>query len=82
MHHGLIMWLIIGGIAGFLAGKLTRGSGYGVLADIALGLAGAFVGGWLFGLVGIGPGHGLVGSTVTATVGAVALVMATRAITG
>lgn len=82
MHHGLIMWLIIGGFAGFLAGKLTRGSGYGVVTDIVLGLAGAFVGGFVFSLVGIGPGHGVIGSLITATAGAVLLVMASRAVKG
>ncbi len=78
MGHGLIAWLIIGGIAGFLAGKVTRGAGFGVLADILLGIVGAVIGGHLFGLFGISAGTGWIGSIFTAFVGAVVLLWVVR----
>jgi uncharacterized membrane protein YeaQ/YmgE (transglycosylase-associated protein family) len=78
--HGIIVWIIIGGVAGWLAGLLVKGSGFGLFADIAVGIVGAFVGGWLAGLIGIGTGAGLIGSIVTATIGAVVLLLALRAI--
>src|SRR5262249_54878110 len=53
---GLLYWIIVGLIAGFLAGKVMKGGGYGVLIDIILGMLGAIVGGWLFGLLGISAG--------------------------
>jgi uncharacterized membrane protein YeaQ/YmgE (transglycosylase-associated protein family) len=60
--HGIIVWIIIGAVAGWLAGLLVKGSGFGLFADIAVGIVGAFVGGWLAGLLGIGTGAGLIGS--------------------
>ncbi len=48
MTHSLIGWIVIGLIAGWLAGKVTRGAGFGCLADVVLGLIGALLGGWLF----------------------------------
>ena len=68
----LLIFLVIGASAGFIAGQMMRGSGYGLLINILLGIAGAFVGGMLFGLLGISAG-GLIGSVITATVGAVLL---------
>ncbi len=65
--------LIIGLIAGWLAGKLMRGSGYGIVVDILLGLIGAVIGNWLFGQLGI-VATGTIGSLATATVGAIVLV--------
>lgn len=78
--HGIIVWIIIGAVAGWLAGLLVKGSGFGLFADIAVGIVGAFVGGWLAGLLGIGAGAGLIGSIITATIGAVVLLLAVRAI--
>jgi uncharacterized membrane protein YeaQ/YmgE (transglycosylase-associated protein family) len=75
---GLLWWIIVGLIAGFLAGKVMKGGGYGVVVDIILGLLGAVVGGWLFGLLGVGIGGGLIGSIVVAFVGAVILIWITR----
>jgi uncharacterized membrane protein YeaQ/YmgE (transglycosylase-associated protein family) len=68
-----MMWLwflVIGGIAGWLAGKITRGSGFGILGDIIIGVIGALLGGFLFGLVGL-VSYSLLGSLITATVGAI-----------
>ena len=74
----LIAWIVVGLIAGWLAGQLMKGSGYGVLADIVLGILGGVVGGWIFGVLGVWPGGGLIGSIVVALVGAVVLVSITR----
>lgn len=73
----LIWFLFVGLIAGWLAGKVMRGGGYGLVGDIVVGIIGAFVGGWLFGVLGIAAG-GLVGAIVTAFVGAVILVWLLR----
>jgi uncharacterized membrane protein YeaQ/YmgE (transglycosylase-associated protein family) len=78
---GLIMHLIIGGIAGFLAGKLIKGEGYGIIVDIILGLVGGWVGGWLFDLLGI-TAAGQWGAFITAFAGACVLVGLSRVIKG
>jgi len=75
---GFIAWIVVGLIAGWLAGKVMKGGGYGVLVDIILGILGGFVGGWIFGLLGIWPGGGMIGSIIVAFVGAVILVWITR----
>ena len=79
--HGLIAWIIIGLIAGWLAGKVSHGRGFGCLADIILGLIGALVGGWIFTKLGIHEG-GVLGSLAAAFVGAVVLVSIARLFTG
>ena len=68
---GFIAWIVVGLIAGWLAG-------YGVLVDIILGILGGVVGGWVFGMLGIWPGGGMIGSIVVAFVGAVILVAISR----
>lgn len=75
---GFLAWILVGLIAGWLAGQVMRGGGYGVLVDIILGLVGGVVGGWVFGLLGIWPGGGMIGSIVVAFVGAVILVGISR----
>jgi uncharacterized membrane protein YeaQ/YmgE (transglycosylase-associated protein family) len=75
----MVWFLLVGLVAGWLAGKVTRGSGFGVLGDIVIGVIGAFVGGFLFRLVGISAG-GTLGSIIVATIGAVVLVLIVRAI--
>jgi uncharacterized membrane protein YeaQ/YmgE (transglycosylase-associated protein family) len=74
---GLIAWLIVGLIAGFLAGKVMKGSGYGVVGDVIVGLIGAFLGGWLFGSFAHVE-YTLVGSIVVAFVGACILIAVVR----
>ena len=69
---GLLWWIIIGVIAGWLAGKLMRGGGFGFLINLLVGIVGAVIGGWVFGLLGIATG-GIIGSLVTALVGAILL---------
>ena len=69
----LIWEIVIGILAGFLAGKIMRGKGYGVLIDLLLGMVGSVIGGFVFGLLGL-YGYGLVGQLVIATAGAVMLI--------
>lgn len=69
---GLIAFLIIGAIAGWLAGTLMKGGGFGLLGNIVVGIIGAVIGGRVFGLLGISAG-GFIGSIVTATAGAAIL---------
>ena len=75
--HGLIWWIVVGLIAGFLAGKVMKGQGFGILMDIIIGIVGSILGGFLFGLVGISAG-GVIGSIVVAFVGAVILIWIVR----
>jgi len=75
---GIIAWVFVGLIAGWLAGRVMKGGGYGVVVDIILGILGGVVGGWVFHLLGIWPGGGIVGSIIVAFVGAVILVGITR----
>ena len=78
MQHGIIAWLIIGAIAGWLAGILVKGGGFGLIVDIIVGIVGAFIGGWLAGVLGISVGGGWISSIITAIVGAVILLFIIR----
>jgi uncharacterized membrane protein YeaQ/YmgE (transglycosylase-associated protein family) len=73
LPHGFLYWLLIGLIAGWLAGKIARGRGFGCITDIVLGLIGSFIGGWVFMKLGIF-GGGFWYSLAAATLGAVILV--------
>ena len=79
--RGVVAWLFLGLIAGWLAGKLSRGRGYGCITDIILGLVGSFVGGWVFTNLGIF-GGGFIYSLAAATLGAVILVAIVHLFTG
>ena len=76
----LVWFLIIGLIAGWLAGKVMRGGGFGIVGDMIVGVIGAFLGGWLFSLLGISAGGGLIGSIIVAFVGAIVLLFLLRLI--
>ena len=69
---GFLWFIIIGIVAGFVAGTLMRGGGFGILVNLVVGIIGAVLGGWVFGLLGIST-TGIIGSLVTATVGAIIL---------
>lgn len=69
---GLIAFLFIGAIAGWLAGTLMKGGGFGLFGNIVVGIIGAVIGGYVFGLLGVSAG-GMIGAIVTATVGAAIL---------
>lgn len=73
----ILLWLLIGGVAGWLAGKLMKGGGFGVLRNVALGIVGAVVGGFLFNLFGLESSN-WVGSLVTATIGAIVVLALIR----
>jgi uncharacterized membrane protein YeaQ/YmgE (transglycosylase-associated protein family) len=75
----LIMFLAIGAVAGWLAGALVKGGGFGLVGDIIVGIIGAVIGGWLFGVFGFAAGD-LLGAIVTATIGAILLLVIVRAI--
>lgn len=77
--ESLIIFLLIGAIAGWLAGQIMKGGGYGLVGDIIVGIIGAFVGGWLFGRLGIAAG-GIIGMIIAATVGAIILIALLRMI--
>ncbi|MFZ0805128.1 MAG: GlsB/YeaQ/YmgE family stress response membrane protein [Candidatus Sulfotelmatobacter sp.] len=77
MISNLIWWIIVGLIAGWAAGKIMKGGGYGTLMDIVLGIVGAIVGGFLLGLVGVHAG-GLIGTILVAILGAVFLIWISR----
>jgi uncharacterized membrane protein YeaQ/YmgE (transglycosylase-associated protein family) len=80
---GILVWIIVGAIAGFLASKVLTGKGMGLLWDIVVGILGAFLGGWLASLVGlpVSTGTFTVGGLVAAFVGAVILLVIFRAVT-
>ena len=77
-QHGLIAWIVIGAVAGWLAGMLVKGGGFGLIGDIIVGIIGAFIGGWLAGVLGIGVGSGWIASIITATIGAALLIFILR----
>ena len=77
---GLIAWLVVGLIAGFLASHFVSGAGFGVIGDIVVGIIGAFLGGFLMSLLGFGGTAGLIGSIVVAFIGAVVLLAILRAV--
>lgn len=80
-QRSLVGWIIIGLIAGWLAGKISRGEGYGCVADIILGLVGSLLGGWIFTRLGIF-GGGFLFSLAAATLGAVIVVSIVHLIAG
>jgi uncharacterized membrane protein YeaQ/YmgE (transglycosylase-associated protein family) len=73
----MLWFLLIGLVAGWLAGLILKGSGYGLIGDLIIGVIGALLGGFLFGLLGIYTA-GLIGSLITATIGALVLLLAIR----
>ena len=68
---GIIWFIVIGALAGYLAGKLMKGGGFGLVVNLVVGIIGGVLGGWIFGILRIDAGEGLFGSLVTSTVGAV-----------
>jgi len=80
LSHGIIWWIIVGLIAGWAAGKIMKGSGYGALMDIVIGIIGAVIGGWIMSMVGFG-GGGMIWTIIVAIIGAVILVWLVRLIT-
>lgn len=79
--QGIIIWLIIGGVAGWLAGLVMKGGGYGILGDIVVGIIGSVIFGWLFGASGFAVGSGIIGSIISAAIGAIILIFILRLVT-
>jgi len=77
--ENLVIFLLVGIVAGFLAGKIMRGAGFGLFGDMVVGVLGAFLGGWLFGKLGIVT-WGIPGLLITALVGAMVLLFLIRLI--
>jgi uncharacterized membrane protein YeaQ/YmgE (transglycosylase-associated protein family) len=78
--HGIIIWLIVGAIAGWLAGMVVKGGGFGLIGDIIVGIVGAIIAGWLLPQIGIVIGSGIVGAIIDAFIGAVILLIILRLI--
>lgn len=78
----LLWFILIGLAAGWLAGQLVRGGGFGVIGDIVVGVIGALLGGFLFSTFGVSYGGGLLASLVVATIGAVVLLFLVRLVKG
>ncbi|MBT2300934.1 MULTISPECIES: GlsB/YeaQ/YmgE family stress response membrane protein [Variovorax] len=74
----LLLFLVVGLVAGWLAGVLVKGGGFGLVGDLVVGVIGAFLGGLLFSSAGVSLGGGLVGSIVVATIGAIVLLLIVR----
>ena len=80
--ESLIVILFVGLVAGWLAGKIVRGTGFGLIGDIVVGIAGAFVASWLFPKLGIHIGTGLVSEIIYSAIGAVLLLLIVRLVRG
>jgi uncharacterized membrane protein YeaQ/YmgE (transglycosylase-associated protein family) len=78
--ESIIVWLIVGAIAGWLAGQVVRGGGFGLIGDIIVGIVGAFIAGWLFPRLGIVIGTGIISAIIDAFIGAVILLLVIRLI--
>lgn len=74
----VVWFLVVGLVAGWLAGVLVKGGGFGVIGDIVVGILGAFIGGFLFTSLGVSADVGLLGSILVATVGAIVLIVVLR----
>ena len=74
----LIIWLIVGAIAGWLAGMVVKGGGYGLIGDIVVGIVGALIAGWLLPRIGIVIGGGIIAAIINAFIGAVILLIVLR----
>ena len=75
--ESILIWIIVGGVAGFLAGVIVKGYGLGVVGNIVVGIVGAFIAGWLLPAIGVGfsLGNPIITAIVYATIGAVVLLL-------
>ncbi|GAB3287117.1 GlsB/YeaQ/YmgE family stress response membrane protein [Pseudidiomarina tainanensis] len=76
---GILWFLLVGIIAGWLAGTLVKGGGFGLIGNMVIGVIGAMIGGFLFNFLGVSSGGGIIWSIVVATIGAVVLLFIVRA---
>ena len=77
-NEGIIVILVVGLIAGWLAGKIVEGTGFGLIGDLAIGIVGAFIASWLLPRLGIGLGVGLIRAIINSTIGAIILLVVVR----
>jgi uncharacterized membrane protein YeaQ/YmgE (transglycosylase-associated protein family) len=75
-----VWFILVGLVAGWLAGVIMKGGGFGVVGDIVVGIVGALIGGWLFTMMGVSSGGGTIGAIVVALVGAIILIFLLRLI--
>ncbi len=80
--ESLLVIIVVGIIAGWLAGLIVQGGGLGIIGDLVIGIVGAFIGNWLFGYFHVHIASGIVGAIISATVGAVILLFIVRLVTG
>ena len=80
--ESLLVIIIVGIIAGWFAGQLVAGGGFGLIGDLVIGIVGAFIGGWVLPRVGIHLGVGIVAAIINATIGAILLLLVIRLIRG
>ena len=80
--ESILVILVVGVLAGFLAGKIVRGTGFGLIADLCIGIVGALIGGWLFPRLHIDLGGGIVAAIISATIGAILLLVVLRLVRG
>ena len=80
--QGLIITIVVGIIAGWLAGQIVRGTGYGLINDLVIGVIGAFIGDWLLPRLGIYLGAGILGEIISAAIGAIILLLILRLVRG
>jgi uncharacterized membrane protein YeaQ/YmgE (transglycosylase-associated protein family) len=80
--QGILVILLVGLVAGWLAGRIVEGGGFGLIGDIAVGIVGALIGSWLLPKLGIHMGSGIVSSIIVATIGAIVLLLIVRFATG
>ena len=76
--ESLIIFILIGAVAGWLAGMLVKGFGFGLIGNIIVGIVGAFLAGWLLPQLGVSIGSGIVGAIIHATIGAIILLLILR----
>ena len=79
-HESLLVFLIVGVVAGWLAGKVVDGSGLGLIGDLVIGVIGAFIAGWLFPRLGISLGTGIIRSIIDSAIGAIVLLLVIKLI--
>jgi uncharacterized membrane protein YeaQ/YmgE (transglycosylase-associated protein family) len=80
--ESLLIILLVGLVAGWLAGQIIQGTGFGLIGDLIIGVAGAFIGGWLLPQLGVHLGSGIVSAIIDATVGALILLLVMRLVRG
>ena len=78
--ESFLIWIIVGAVAGWLAGLVVRGFGFGLIGNIVVGILGAFLGGWLFGAIGFSFFPGIINTILTAFIGAVILLLIVRVV--